>query len=256
MTKMKALTPDDLAMYEWQLDVPHFGLEGQQKLKNATALVSRTGGLGGALAMQLAAAGFGKIILAHEGELKPSDLNRQTLMTQNGIGRLRVEQAKETIIRFKSDIEVEAINANFNEENAKELVAKADIVFDCAPLFEERFLMNRECIQQGKPLVDCAMYNLEAQLMNVIPGSTPCLQCVFPEKPPQWKRKFPVFGAVASLVASIGAMEGIKIIAGMPNILTNQILYINANTLTFKKLPIKKNPACKICKHLIKKELI
>lgn len=251
---MKELTEEDLSIYEWQLNVPHFGSEGQKKLKNATALVSRTGGLGGALTMQLAAAGFGKIILAHEGELKPSDLNRQILMKQTGIGKLRVEQAKETINRFKPQIEVEAINANFNESNAKELVSKADIVFDCAPLFEERFLMNRECVSQNKPLVDCAMFNLEAQLMNVIPGVTPCLQCVLPEKPPHWKRKFPVFGAVAALAASLGALQGIKIISGMPNILLNQMLYINADTLTFRKIPVQKNKNCKICSHLTKKD--
>lgn len=244
---MAELTNEELAIYEWQFDIPNFGKAGQQKLKNATALVSRAGGLGGALAMQLAAAGFGKIILAHEGNLKYSDLNRQTLMKYEGLDKLRVEQAKETLKRFKPFLEVEAINANFNENNAKELVAKADIVFDCAPLFEERFLMNRECVLQNKPLVDCAMYNLEGQLMNVIPGSSPCLQCIFPEKPPHWKRKFPVFGAVASIVASLGAMEGIKIIAGMPGVLTNQILYINANTLTFRKIPIQKNKNCKIC---------
>jgi len=252
---MNSLTAEDLSIYEWQLDVPHFGEEGQKKLKNATALVSRAGGLGGALTMQLAAAGFGKIILAHEGELKPSDLNRQVLMKQSEIGKLRVAQAKETINRFKPDIEVEAINANFKETNAKDLVAKADIVFDCAPLFEERFLMNRECVNQNKPLVDCAMFNLEAQLMVILPGLTPCLQCIFPEKPPHWKRKFPVFGAVAALVASLGALQGIKIIAGMPNVLINQMLYINSDTLLFRKIPIHKNLNCKICSHLTKKDI-
>jgi molybdopterin/thiamine biosynthesis adenylyltransferase len=251
---MRPLNEEDLAIYEWQLDVPNFGKQGQQKLKNATALVSRAGGLGGALAMQLAAAGFGKIILAHEGNLKHSDLNRQILMTQGGLDKLRVEQAKETLNRFKPNIEVEAINSNFNESNAQELVAKADIVFDCAPLFEERFLMNRECVYQAKPLVDCAMFNMEGQLMNILPGITPCLQCLFPEKPPHWKRKFPVFGAVASLVASLGAIEGIKIIAGMPGVLTNQMLYINSNNLSFQKIPIKKNPSCKICSQFTKKD--
>lgn len=251
---MLDLTESDLSFYEWQLDVPHFGKQGQKKLKNATALISRVGGLGGPLAMQLAAAGFGKIILVHAGDLKPSDLNRQILMKQAGIGKPRVEQAKETLLRFKSNIEVITINENFSEENASKLVAMADIVFDCAPLFEERYLMNRECVNQNKPLVDCAMFNLEAQLMNAIPGVTPCLQCVFPEKPPHWKRKFPVFGAVASLVASLGALQGIKIIAGMPNILMNQMLYVNSDTLTFRKIPIQKNPNCKICSHLTNKD--
>lgn len=244
---MKPLTENDKAYHEWQFNINGFGEEGQLKLKNATALVSRAGGLGGALAFELAAAGFGKIILAHEGDLKPSDLNRQILMSQSGLGQSRVIQAKETLNRFKSDVEVVAIAENFNEKNAASLVSQADIVFDCAPLFEERFLMNRECIIQKKPLVDCAMYHMEGQLVNILPGKTPCLQCIFPEKPPHWQRKFPVLGAVAAIVASLGALEGIKIVAGLPGVLTNQMLYINASNHTFRKIPITKNKNCKIC---------
>ena len=245
---MIPLTENDKAFHEWQLDNAGFGLAGQQKLKNATALVSRVGGLGGVLAFELAAAGFGRIILAHEGNLKPSDLNRQTLMTQAGLGQPRVYQAKETLNRFKNDIEVIAIPENINEKNAKDLVSQADIVFDCAPLFEERFLMNRECVLQKKPLVDCAMYHMEGQLVNILPSqNTPCLQCIFPEKPDHWKRKFPVFGAVAAVVASLGALEGIKIIADLPNVLTNQMLYFNAINHSYVKIPVKKRVDCKIC---------
>jgi len=88
------LTPEEKAIYEWQMWLPGFGEAAQLKLKNASALVSRCGGLGGPVAYNLAAAGIGRLILAHAGNLKPSDLNRQILMTHAGLGKPRVESAK------------------------------------------------------------------------------------------------------------------------------------------------------------------
>ena len=169
---MSRLSELDQAIYEWQLDVPGFGESGQSKLRQSTALVSRIGGLGGPLAFQLAAAGIGKLILVHGGNLRKDDLNRQILMRWDGLGKPRVEGAAKTLAAFNPNVEVETVNANFSEDNAADLVSQADVVFDCAPLFEERFLMNRECIRQDKPLIDCAMYNLEGQVFPIVPGTT------------------------------------------------------------------------------------
>ena len=91
---MKKLTQEELAIYEWQLDVPDHGIEGQERLKNSTVLVSRCGGLGSVVAYELAAAGVGTLIFAHGGNVKHSDLNRQLLMTQDWLGKPRIESAE------------------------------------------------------------------------------------------------------------------------------------------------------------------
>ncbi len=244
---MAELTEQDRAFYEWQLDVPGFGEAGQEKLRSATALVSRIGGLGGPLAFSLAAAGIGKLILVHGGDLKPGDLNRQILMHHGALDSSRAEAAKETLLRFNPHIEVEVVAENFTEQNANGLVARADVVFDCAPLFEERFLMNRECVRQSKPLIDCAMYNLEGQVIPIVPGETGCLACLYPEVPPHWQRRFPVIGAVSALIANIGALEGIKLLSGMPGVNLNQMIYFDASTMQIRKITLKKNPECKVC---------
>jgi len=244
---MGELSDQDLAIYEWQLDVPGFGEAGQEKLRNATALVSRVGGLGGPLAFSLAAAGIGRLILAHGGNLKPSDLNRQILMHHGALDCSRAEAAKETLQRFNPGIEVEVVAENLNSQNAQELVEGADIVFDCAPLFEERFLMNRECVRQSKPLIDCAMYSLEGQVIPIVPGETGCLACLYPEVPPHWKRRFPVIGAVSALIANIGALEGIKLLSGMSGVNLHQMIYFDASTMQIRKIALKKNPDCKVC---------
>ena len=244
---MAELTKEERATYEWQMWVPDFGEEGQAKLKGAAALVSRVGGLGSPLAQQLAAAGFGKVILAHGGNLKHSDLNRQILMTYDWLGKPRVESAVRRLKELNPRMEIEGVPSNVNEANAAELVSKADIVFDCAPLFTERFLMNRECIRQGKPLIDCAMYSLEGQIMTIIPGKTACLACLYPETPAAWKRQFPVFGAVSALAAGIGAMEGIKLISGMGPSLAGKLLYYDLGDMSFRTIPVARRDDCRIC---------
>ena len=152
MIEPKSLTDEERA-YEWQMWVPEFGEEGQEKLKGASVLISRIGGLGGVVAYELAAAGVGRLVLAHAGDVKPSDLNRQLLMTHDGLGKSRVESAARRLRELNPRLEIEAVAENINEDNAATLVGSVDLVVDCAPLFEERFLLNREAKSQGKPLV-------------------------------------------------------------------------------------------------------
>ena len=149
---MAKLTAEEKATYEWQIWVPDFGAAGQEKLKDATVLVSRCGGLGSVVAYELAAAGVGKLVVAHGGNVKHSDLNRQLLVTHDWLGKPRVESAKRRLLELNPRLVVEAVASNVNEQNAAHLVEQVDVVVDCAPLFEERFLMNREAVRQNKPL--------------------------------------------------------------------------------------------------------
>jgi molybdopterin/thiamine biosynthesis adenylyltransferase len=183
---MAQLTDHEKAVYEWQIWVPGFGESGQEALKDASVLVSRVGGLGSVVAYELAAAGIGRLVLAHAGDIKPSDLNRQLLMTHEGLGTPRVESASRRLKELNPRLEIVEVPENLSEHNAKQLVGDVDLVVDCAPLFPERFAMNRECVRQGKPLVDCAMYDCEFQITTILPGQTPCLSCLYPEDPPAW----------------------------------------------------------------------
>ena len=247
MNVNEALPDGDRAIYEWQLDVPGFGERGQLILRRSTALVTRCGGVGGNLAFSLAAAGFGKLVLAHGGELRPDDLNRQILMRHDGIGRPRVESMVTTLGAFNPGVELEAIPENATEENVAGLVAKADIVFSAAPLFEERLLLNRECVRQGKPLIDCAMYGMEGQVVLVMPGQSACLACLYPEIPPNWRRRFPVIGAVAALAGNLGAIEGIKWLTGLGAPALGRMIHFDAADMRFQTIKLWRNPSCAVC---------
>jgi len=136
---------------------------------------------------------------------------------------------------------------NVSEANAGALVAGVDVVVDCAPLFAERFAMNAEAVRQRKPLVDSAMFELEARLTTILPGRTPCLACLHPADPPAWKRRFPVFGAVAGMIGSLAAMEAIKVIAGLGEVLAGRLLTCDLRDMSFRTLPIARDPACPVC---------
>lgn len=247
MAKRVALTAADRARYEWQMWTPGFGEEGQEKLKGAAVLISRCGGLGGVVAYELAAAGIGKLVIAHGGNVKPSDLNRQLLMTTDWLGKPRVDSACRRLNELNPDIAVEGVPANVGEDNAAELVASVDVVVSAAPLFSERFLLNREAVRQGKVMVDAAMYDTFATVTTVVPGQGPCLSCLYPENPPAWRREFPVFGATSGTAACIAALEAIKAIAGFGKLLVGEMLVFDLANLSFRKMKVKRNPACPVC---------
>ena len=241
------LSDEEQSRYEWQRWVRGFDEIGQERLKAATVLVTRCGGVGGSVAHHLAAAGVGRLILAHAGNLRPDDLNRQLLMSHAGIGLNRVEQAAHRLRAFNPFVEVVPVSENINHQNVDRLVTQADVVAGCAPLFRERLLLNQAAVRQGKPLVDCAMYELEMQLTTVLPGHSPCLACLYPEEPPGWDRQFPVFGAVAGTVGALGAMEIIKVIAGFGKSLAGRLLIGDLGAMTFRAVEIRRREACAVC---------
>lgn len=241
------LTPTERDRYRRQMMLPGFGEAGQIALKNTTALVSGVGGLGGTVALYLAAAGIGKLILVRGGDLLLDDLNRQILMTSDWVGQPRVFKAKATLEQFNPLVEVEAIAEYITAENVDDLVQRADIAFDCAHNFDERDCLNAACVRWGKPMIEAAMSGMEAYLTAIVPGKTPCLSCLFPEKP-EWDRwGFGVVGAVSGTLACLTALEGIKLLTGLGEPLTSQLLTMDLNRMEFAKRRPYHDPDCSVC---------
>ncbi|OHB81111.1 MAG: MoeZ/MoeB [Planctomycetes bacterium RBG_16_64_10] len=230
--------------------VKGFGPPEQERLKAASVLISRVGGVGGAVAYQLAAAGVGRLVLAHAGATTPSDLNRQLLMTYANVGQSRVRCAAARLKELNPRLEVVPVPENVGEENVEWLVGQTDLIVDCAPRFEERFTLNCQAVAQGKPLIECPMYELEAYLTTMIPGRTPCLACLWPDKPPQWTRQFPVFGAVAGTIGCLAAMEAIKLVSGLGEPLLGRLMTLDLYNMTARTVRIARRADCPICGHL------
>ncbi len=244
---MVSLTPTELERYRRQIMLPGFGDAAQRRLKSATALVTGVGGLGGTAALYLAVAGIGKLILVRGGDLRLDDLNRQVLMSHDWLGKPRVIKAKQSLQAINPDVEIQGVCEFVNPQNVDDLVQAADVALDCSHNFEERDLINAACVRWGKPMVEAAMNGMEAYLTTVIPHQTPCLSCLFPEKP-EWDRwGFGVLGAVPGTLACLTALEAIKVITGFGKPLLGQLLTMDLTTMNFAKRRSYKDPDCPVC---------
>src|SRR5271165_3307777 len=137
------LTPDERLRYDRQMGPGVLTEEGQRRLKAATALVTRAGGVGGPAALSLVLAGVGRVIIAHQGELESPDLNRQLLGSERGLGHPRASQFAAHLRTLNSFANVEAIDYEPDDVEADELANQVDIVLSCAADFGQRLRLNR-----------------------------------------------------------------------------------------------------------------
>ncbi|MDH4200383.1 MAG: HesA/MoeB/ThiF family protein [Spirochaetia bacterium] len=236
--------------YNRQISHPGFGDEKQARLERSTVLVAGIGGLGGAVVWSLVSAGIGKLILVHAGNLDEPDLNRQTLMTHDWIGKSRIEKAKETILNFNPSVEVEAYDFWIDENNLSSLVQqkKIDFVIDARHNFKERRIINEVCVNADIPFSNAAMNALEGYVFSVNPGKTACLQCLYSEDPPSWDPfGFSVFGAVSSTIGSMTAIQVIKYLSGYYDDIFGVLVNVDFTDLSSRRFKLKRDKSCLVC---------
>jgi molybdopterin/thiamine biosynthesis adenylyltransferase len=233
--------------FDRQLTIPGFGPEQQRRLAGATALIAGIGGVGGAVATYLGAAGIGRLILVHPGDLEEPDLNRQTLMLPEWVGSPRVDCAAKTLRAYYPDVEVEPYAWQLADPRLPGLMAAADLVVDARHNFPERYLLNQRCVQSGLRLVVAAMNATEGYVLTVEPGSA-CARCVFPEGDPSWEPlEFPVLGAVAGVTGCLAAMEAVKMLTGFGRPAVDALTYFDLWDMDFHTLPTRRDPHCPDC---------
>ena len=234
--------------FDRQLTLPGFPADAQLRLRNATALVAGVGGVGGAAATYLAAAGVGRLVLLHPGPLELPDLNRQTLMRPEWLGRSRADCAADTLAAHYPDVEVVALAERVDESSTGRWLQETTIALDCRHNFPERFLLNELCVRTGVPCVFAAMNAGEGHVTVVRPGRTACLRCLFVEGDPAWEPLgFAVLGAVAGTVGTLAALEAVKVLTGWGLPLHGRLLVMDLSDATFRSYWTKRDPACPVC---------
>lgn len=242
------LTQTDRERYRRQMMLHGFTEDHQRWLRNSTALVAGVGGLGGTAALYLAAAGIGRLILVHSGNLTLSNMNRQILMKNSRIGKQRVSQAKQSIQEMNPEISIEVLDERITDKNVRTLLRTAQIALSARPNFSERRILNQACIEKGVPMVEAAMNGMEGYLFNVVPKVAPCIHCVYPEDDPSWQELgFPVLGAVSGMLGCMMAIEAIKLLTGFGKPLLSEMLVFNMQDMDFKKVRIPRNEQCEVC---------
>jgi adenylyltransferase/sulfurtransferase len=240
------LTAADKELYSRQIMM--IGEDKQEKLKKANVLVAGCGGLGSPVLNYLTVAGIGHIRLADRDTVELSNLNRQILHWHRDIGKAKSQSAKEKLEKLNPHIQVEAINTEINPENAEELVEGTDVIVDALDNYDTRILLNRVAIKKSIPLVHGAVHGFHGQLTTIIPGKTPCIECLIPEKPPH--ETFPILGCTAGVVGTMQANEVIKYLLGEEGLHTGHIVMWDGKNGTLEKMKICRRPNCPECGHL------
>lgn len=220
---------------------------GQEKLSDSTVLVTRVGGMGGPAAQMLAMAGVGRIIIAHGGPLITPDLNRQVLGTEAGLGEPRAENFAQTLRDRNRWLEVEALDYEPDDEQARALALRCDVILSCPPTFTERLRLNRAAAAARIPLVDAAQWGMTGTLMVLEAGRTACLECVYPEPPP-FEELFPVVGAISCATGAMAALEAIKILAGAGRPMWGKMLTYDGFQGRVTQTRLQRRPDCAGCR--------
>jgi molybdopterin/thiamine biosynthesis adenylyltransferase len=241
----RELTDYDLRRYDRQMLISGFGEAGQRKLKSSTAFIAGCGGLGSPIAMYLAAAGVGTLVIADMDIVDLSNLNRQILHWDKNIGEDKVKSAYEKLVQVNPSIKVIPFQGYISEENVLELTRGCDIIMDALDNFEARYYLNRASLYHKIPLIHGSIWGLEGRATTLVPGSTPCLECIFPKAPP--REKFPALGATAGVIGTIQVTEAIKVLTGIGTTLENRLLVYDGEYMEFSEIKIAPNPECHAC---------
>ena len=247
---LKPLTPGQVQRYSRHLIRNGVGSAGQRKLIDAQVLIIGAGGLGSPVALYLALAGVGTIGVVDFDTVDVSNLQRQILHTDADVGRPKVISAKETLNAHNPDVNVVLHEEPINSENAMDIIPDYDIIVNGADNFATRYLVNDASFLAGKPLVDGAILVFEGQATTYQPGEG-CYRCMCPDPPPPGEvpncAEAGVIGALPGLVGSIQALEVVKLAMGVGETLTSRMLLIDALTMDFREIKIRRNPECKLC---------
>jgi molybdopterin/thiamine biosynthesis adenylyltransferase/rhodanese-related sulfurtransferase len=245
------LSRDEILRYSRHLLIPEVGLEGQRKLKNSSALIIGTGGLGSPVALYLAAAGIGRIGLVDYDVVDSSNLQRQVIHGTSTVGKLKVESARDKLIDLNPDIQVDVYNEPFTSENALRIARDYDIILDGTDNFPTRYLTNDVAVFLGKPNVYASIYRFDGQASVFYAKEGPCYRCLFPEPPPPGLvpscAEGGVLGVLPGTIGTIQATEALKVLLGIGEPLIGKLLLYNALDMTFDFVKLKKNPNCRVC---------
>ena len=245
------LSHEEILRYSRHLLIPEVGLEGQRKLKNSSALVIGTGGLGSPVALYLAAAGVGRIGLVDYDVVDTSNLQRQVIHGTSTVGKLKVESAREKLLDLNPDIQVDVYNEPFTSANAIRIAQDYDVIIDGTDNFPTRYLTNDVSVFLGKPNIYGSIFRFDGQLSVFYAKEGPCYRCLFPEPPPPGLvpscAEGGVLGVLPGTIGTLQATEALKVLLGIGEPMIGKLLLYNALDMSFDFVKLKKNPNCRVC---------
>lgn len=241
---------NQLLRYSRQIMLPQIDAVGQQKLLDASVLIVGMGGLGSPVAMYLASAGVGHLVLADFDIVEISNLQRQIIHGTEDIGRDKVDSAYDRLKQLNPDITITRFKQKLDDASLDDLVPQVDLVIDGCDNFDTRFAVNRACVKHHKPLVSGAAIRFEGQVSVFLnDGSGPCYHCLYKEDGDEEMRcsENGVLAPLTGLIGSLQAVEAIKVLLNIGEPLAGRLFVLDALTMEMRTLKLKKDPDCGVC---------
>ena len=245
------MDPQILLRYSRQILLPEIDIAGQQRLIDATVAVFGLGGLGSPVALYLAAAGVGRLVLVDFDTVELSNLQRQIAHQTSDLGRPKVESARDHVLALNPEVAVETVNAVLDGAELDALVARVDLVVDATDNFPSRFGLNSACYRLGKPLVSGAAIRFEGQVSVYFPGQgeSPCYRCLYDDGPGTQETcaQTGVVAPLLGIVGSVQAMEALKVLMQIGEPLKGRLLLLDALRMEWHSMKFRRDPKCPVC---------
>lgn len=241
--------------YARQIVLPELGEAGQRRLREARVLLVGAGGLGCPVALYLAAAGVGRLLLVDDDRVEESNLQRQVLHSTAAVGQLKVDSAAARLFALNPDCRIDTLPQRLNASRVDALVADCDVIVDGSDNLPTRYLLSDASLRHGKPLVYGAVERFVGQVSVFHPGSArgqaPCYRCLFPHPPrPEDAPNcaaIGVLGVVPGVIGMLQATEAIKLLLRIGEPLIGSLLIVDLLTQQTRRLGLQADPDCSHC---------
>ena len=246
------MTDEELLRWSRHILLDEIGIEGQQRIRAARALVIGAGGLGSPVALYLGSAGIGRLTLVDDDAVDLTNLQRQIAHTHDRIGQLKVDSARAAVLAIAPALDVVAVARRVGAAALAVLVGDADVVLDCSDNFATRQAVNAACVAAGVPLVAGAAITFDGQLStwDTRQPDAPCYACAFPAADAPPEVRCATLGVFAPLVGIIGAMqaaEALKLVAGIGTSLAGKLQMLDTRDMSWTTIRVPRDPACSVC---------
>jgi adenylyltransferase/sulfurtransferase len=245
------MNDQELLRYSRHVLLNEIGVEGQQRLREASMLVIGAGGLGSPAAFYLASAGVARITLVDGDQVDLTNLQRQILHTTARIGTPKAVSGQATLAAINDDVEVFPVTSRADEAALLELVGSATVVLDCSDNFATRHALNRACVAHRKPLVSGAAIRFDGQVavFDLRHPDSPCYACLFPpgDGEDELCAVMGVFAPLTGIIGTTQAAEALKIAAGIGESLEGRLLMLDALAMRWHSVRVRRDPGCPVC---------
>ncbi|WP_312412884.1 HesA/MoeB/ThiF family protein [Comamonas sp.] len=246
------MNDEQLLRYSRHIFLDEIGIEGQEAILAAHAVVIGAGGLGSPAAMYLASAGVGRITLVDDDTVDLTNLQRQIAHTTERVGQSKVSSCAATLQAINQHVQVMALQERVGEERLQALVASATVVLDCTDNYRTRQAINAACVAKGKPLVSGAAIRFDGQIsvFDRRHEGAACYACLFSPDEQFEEASCSTMGVFAPLVGIIGTMqaaEALKLVAGVGRSLNGRLMMLELKDMEWSSMQVARNPQCPVC---------